>query len=74
MLDGWAAILDRRSRSRGNYFQAEEASWLEGPGGAGQHGWKGVDLDKWGKWAGARIVTKSLTLSFPAGDMGMVRL
>lgn len=52
MLDGWAAILDRRSRSRGNYFQAKEASRLEGPGGAGQHGWKGVDLDKWGNRQG----------------------
>ena len=71
------AVLDRRARSRGRYFQAEETSWLEGPGGAEQLGWKQVDLHRGegrGEPGGVRIGTKPLPLNFPACRTGMVRL
>lgn len=61
---GWVRArlsLDRRSRVRGKYFQAEETSRLEGPGGAGSMAGRG-GLRQGERQAGARTVTKPLSL------------
>lgn len=57
----------------GKIFPGRGSNWLEGPGGVGQHGqeegrWKRISR----RQAGARTVTKPLTLGFPVCDPGVV--